>query len=384
MIMNGPTWTLTMHERRKRTNPRSTPPASRFAALKRTLVGCCLAAGIAAQSATFTTSAGTVVWSDKIAFQGSTCSNQAVAIPQLGLVPGGAGARAAVGPLTFSIATPSLELYLGGTTNPTPTFPADWSTLLAGHEIVISGTENLNVDLATPTTELGLDFHEPSTPCPWANACGCILCTSSTFTVTLRHAGLAIDTFTFDAPDDVAAFVGWSSMEAFDRVEFREMVGNPNHADNEFFGTFYVAAASCSAVYQRLGTGCNGSAGSPTLWSGGNLRPWLGSPFTIELQSLPSSTAAFLAFGFSATNWGLLTLPMDLQSIGMPGCTLWMSPDTTVVLGVAGGIASFVQVIPSSPGLIGVQFYNQGLILDPGVNSAGATVTNAAAARIGQ
>lgn len=365
-------------------NPRSTPPATRFATRKRTLAVFWLAAGAAAQAPTFTTPAGTVVWSDKVAFQGSTCANQAVAIPQRGLIPGGSAASVIVGPLTFSIASPSLELYLGGTTNPTPSFPADWSTLLPGHEIVISGIENLNVDLATPMTELGVDFHEPSASCPWANACGCITCTSSTFTVTLRRAGVAIDTFPFDAPDDVAAFVGWSSMAAFDRVEFREVVGNPNHADNEFFGTFYVAAASCSAFYQRLGTGCNGSAGSPRLWSSGNLRPWLGSPFTIELQSLPSSTAAFLAFGFSATNWGMVTLPTDLQSIGMPGCTLWMSPDTTILLGVNGGVASFVQVIPSSPGLLGVQFYNQGMVLDPGVNSAGATVTNAAAARIGQ
>lgn len=49
----------------------------------------------------------------------------------------------------------------------------------------------------------------------------------------------------------------------------------------------------------------------------------------------------------------------------------------------AGGVARFVFQIPMDTSLAGLHFYNQGLVMDPGVNFLGATVTNAAEGIVG-
>ena len=90
----------------------------------------------------------------------------------------------------------------------------DLSSDLAGNELAISGMEHLdvNINLGGEVHSFGFEFVEPhydwylyslttnySTPKYF---------TDSTFTVTLQSGGSDVDSFTFNAPDDQAAFVG--------------------------------------------------------------------------------------------------------------------------------------------------------------------------------
>ena len=113
--------------------------------------------------------------------------------------------------------------------------PASWTTRLAGNQIGISNIENLNIDLLNPVTAFGFDFVEPEND-PNVN----FAFIDSTFEVTLLAGGSFVESFTYNATNDIAAFVGVSSDVAFNRVEIREIIGNP---DNEFFGQFYTSTS---------------------------------------------------------------------------------------------------------------------------------------------
>ena len=67
----------------------------------------------------------------------------------------------------------------------------------------------------------------------------------------------------------------------------------------------------------------------------------------------------------------------------MTGCTLHASPDVVFFRPVTAGRATLAWSVPNNTSLIGVHFFNQGFVLDPGVNPTGATVSNAGAGIIG-
>jgi hypothetical protein len=117
----------------------------------------------------------------------------------------------------------------------------NWSTLISEPtDMAISGVESFNVNAAGPLFAFGFDFHEPTTSTPpgpqFPDTCN-TTCVESTFTVTLRNGAALVDAFTFNAPNDVLAFVGVASTVAFDRIEIRDTT---NTADNEFFGNFLI------------------------------------------------------------------------------------------------------------------------------------------------
>jgi hypothetical protein len=174
-----------------------------------------------AQATTITT------FSDKAAFLGFTGATSATgALPNLGgPIPGGLSPGTTVGSVTFTIAAPSAEFFMGTLGWEYLWAPLDptWTPLLPGNSIAIDGVENLNAALASPVFAYGFDFVEPS---------------NSTFTVTLQNSGATVGSFTFNAPKDVAAFVGVQSSSAFNRVEIRETIGG---ISNEFFGQVYTA-----------------------------------------------------------------------------------------------------------------------------------------------
>ena len=61
----------------------------------------------------------------------------------------------------------------------------------------------------------------------------------------LDSAGGSIDSFTFKAPNDVAAFIGVSSTTPFNTVQVREFVCG---LENEYFGHFYTGSAQGMTV----------------------------------------------------------------------------------------------------------------------------------------
>lgn len=136
------------------------------------------------------------------------------------------------------------------------------------------------------------------------------------------------------------------------------------------------------AGYEPFGTGCAGSNGVPTLAS--TSAPRLGSTFSSTLGNLANGALiAAVATGFSTTNWTLGALPADLSGFGMTGCTLYVSPDVVTFLPVASGTATWSVQVPNSSNLVGLPLNQQGLSLDPGVNPAGAVVSNGARGIVG-
>jgi hypothetical protein len=89
-------------------------------------------------------------------------------------------------------------------------------------------------------------------------------------------------------------------------------------------------------------------------------------------------------FGFSATQYGPLPLPVDLGPLGAPGCSIGASLDWmqgTVADGK--GIARFPLAYPLDPALRGFVFFTQILILDPGANSFGMATSPVLRQRLG-
>jgi hypothetical protein len=184
--------------------------------------------------------ADVIIFSNKAEFLTATGATSATGpLPNLGLVPGGETAMQTVGTVTFSISPPSTQLFIGALGNPL-VVGGDWTTRLPGADIAISGLENLNAALTAPVFSLGFDFVEPENDpnifAPFID---------STFEVTLLMGSTVVDSFTFNAPNDTAAFVGVWSNHAFDRAEIRETVGG---IENEFFGQFYTGTNPLQAT----------------------------------------------------------------------------------------------------------------------------------------
>ena len=130
------------------------------------------------------------------------------------------------------------------------------------------------------------------------------------------------------------------------------------------------------------GSGCPGTAGVPALQIFSVWLPIIGRLFVLELSGVPSN-AAWISWGWSDQQWGTNTLPWDLGAIGMTGCTLHASPDFLWFAPVTAGRAYLTRALPNHPSLIGIHFFNQGLVLDLGINPLGATTSNAVANVIG-
>jgi len=117
----------------------------------------------------------------------------------------------------------------------------NWTDRLDGSELAISNTEDMDVTvigLGGNVFSLGFDFVEPELD--WGRNTT-VPFTDSTFTVSLFSGASAVDSFTFNAPNDQAAFVGvWSTAaQGFDSVQIRETTGG---IGNELFGEFYVGS----------------------------------------------------------------------------------------------------------------------------------------------
>jgi hypothetical protein len=157
-------------------------------------------------------------YSDKASFLADSSATQATLAFSTGVL----GTSVTSGSVTFNQVGASTIAF------------GDWTSRLPGTEISTSSFENLDVAFATPVQAFGFDFVEPQFD-PNVNAAF----VDSTFTVTLLQGASPVGSFTFNAPNDTAAFVGAISSVAFNSVQIRETTGG---IENEFFGQFYTAA----------------------------------------------------------------------------------------------------------------------------------------------
>jgi len=92
---------------------------------------------------------------------------------------------------------------------------------------------------------------------------------------------------------------------------------------------------------------------------------------------LPQNAAVML-FAFRRTS------PQPLDSFGMPGCSTILGPGCASLLLGQNQQAKFRLPIPNNPNLVGMHFFNQAIVLDPGAgNPLGAVISDAAEGVIG-
>ncbi|MFO1078767.1 MAG: PKD domain-containing protein [Planctomycetota bacterium] len=147
-------------------------------------------------------------------------------------------------------------------------------------------------------------------------------------------------------------------------------------------GTFHYSKAGNGdlAGYGFFGPGCPGTLGTSHLTA--NSLPVIGTTMHVTVDNLPTNVAIMMT-GLSKTNWLLGALPFDLGVYGATGCNLRVSPDANLLLLGAAGSAVWPFNIPNGTGLIGLNLYNQAVVLSPGTNAAGAVGSDAAGMMIG-
>jgi hypothetical protein len=133
--------------------------------------------------------------------------------------------------------------------------------------------------------------------------------------------------------------------------------------------------------YAFLGAGCAGSMPAARLVPLDT--PRIGATLQVTLDNLPVDVA-LLWTGSSTSTSAFGSLPFNVSSLGMPGCTAYASADAVTVLVGSGGRAAYRLTIPDLPALVGVRFHQQALVFDPGANALGAVLSDAATAVIGR
>lgn len=130
------------------------------------------------------------------------------------------------------------------------------------------------------------------------------------------------------------------------------------------------------ATMASVGTGC--PAVTPTTLAA-SARPVLGT--TIQLTT--TNVAAGTVIGAQLYGLVMLTPPLDLTPLGMPGCTQYQSVDASVF--VPGSAPSFQQpfTLPSNPAFSGVVIRTQSGTLTPGANATGVLLSNGLSLTLG-
>ena len=118
------------------------------------------------------------------------------------------------------------------------------------------------------------------------------------------------------------------------------------------------------------GAGCQGSNGLVPVHFTSDL-PELGAPATYEVRDVFGATSAALFLGFSNTDWNGLGLPFSLGVIGAdPSCNVLAAGTFTPPFSTGGsGTGGVTLGITANPANLGVHFYTQVILLDPGVSA---------------
>lgn len=189
-------------------------------------------------------------------------------------------------------------------------------------------------------------------------------------------SGPANDTWEYDGADwQLVAPAGMPSSRdyvaaAYDAGRARLVLRGGRIADTwEFAG-----APVTLATYGTFGTGCAGWAGTPWLTANGD-RPVRGQPFSVFVYNLPPDHSTLMCLGLSNTNWVGVPLPIALDALGAPGCSLLVSADVLVPVFNWAGYATWTWVVPTAPALAGLDFLNQAAAIDHS-NVLGLVFTN--------
>jgi Lectin C-type domain len=136
-----------------------------------------------------------------------------------------------------------------------------------------------------------------------------------------------------------------------------------------------VVELSKRGSFVEFGKGCASATPVPRL-SSANV-PEIGVPLALQISNVAPLTGGFLVFGGSDRKWNGLPLPLDLKSMGMPGCTMFVSWDVHIpIFSRNGGRFPVPFAIPLDGALVGRVFFAQAWLLDAKSNVPGVAVTN--------
>jgi hypothetical protein len=145
-------------------------------------------------------------------------------------------------------------------------------------------------------------------------------------------------------------------------------------------------AASTVVQFPAYEVLCQGGAkpgATPILSSSGV--PSLGANFSLRLTLAAPNSPALLMVGGSRNVWGAIPLPMDLRSLGAPGCGLLVSPDLMLQAQTDGSGAVELQfTVPNRMDLVGARFFDQFAVSDPTINNLGLVFSNGGAGKVGR
>ncbi|MFK7741227.1 MAG: hypothetical protein AB8H80_12985 [Planctomycetota bacterium] len=109
------------------------------------------------------------------------------------------------------------------------------------------------------------------------------------------------------------------------------------------------------------GPGCGGLPGTrSTISVSPAMRP--GRLVTMQVDATPPSAVATLMIGWDAQDWLGLTLPLPLDSVGMPGCHLMVAPVVSIpFVGSTLGSDFVSYTVPADPVLVAAPLFFQTL-----------------------
>jgi len=150
-----------------------------------------------------------------------------------------------------------------------------------------------------------------------------------------------------------------------------------------FSGGVVQRFRALAGSFSTFGVGCSGSNGVPSHVGAGS--PTLGSSISHDLTLGPASGFGFLVLGLSDTSLFGTQLPIDLGSLGAPGCSAYCSHDAVIgpIALSPSGAASQPMSVPTPCQLVGLRLYSQYMLLDPPANPLGLTASNGVTMRIG-
>ncbi len=140
-----------------------------------------------------------------------------------------------------------------------------------------------------------------------------------------------------------------------------------------------VELVSTDADARPFGNGCAGSKGTPVLSYSG--RPQIGKSFTVHLTNVLSSSVALHVVG---ANSSAPIFPLNLTSLGAPGCLLFVSPDMAFTVPTGTGSAKVLLPLPNNSALVGVRYWEQFFVLDKKANKFGFVASNHGRVLIGK
>ena len=182
-----------------------------------------------------------IIYDDRDAFVQATGAGSVTGpVPNVGQVSDGVQ----LGTVTVSLSQGTAIFF--GTTGIEGTYGPDFTNLIDGNDIGVTGLDGLTFGFQVPVSAAGFEFAEPTAQPPGAGSF-----VDSTYRVEGLDASGVVFTFEINVPNDTPTFVGVVSDTPFLTLRTVEIAGG---IENEFYGQVYASLApgECITPYEPV------------------------------------------------------------------------------------------------------------------------------------